>query len=315
MSTQESLVMTYELSIKVPAHKKEAFIGYLLSMGLSGFVEGALDCDIPFEYGPDHLHHDYYVDHDNGENPLMFYAAERGELEATLAKALANLDAIGLKEGEVQVVWKTMSENSWKESWKESFRPLLIAQELAILPPWESPADFPVAVHVVINPGMAFGTGQHETTQLCLQLYLEQTPRVFESVLDVGTGSGILAIAARKFGCQELLGCDIDAASVSIARDNAVANGCPELEFTNDDVSLLPAKSFDLIFANITARPLMSLLRPIAATALPNATLITSGILVTERHEFEAALEDVGFSVTHVLQKNDWIGFVARLRA
>lgn len=310
--TQQDMPRTVELRLTVPPGKKEDFASYLLGLGLSGFVEGALDCDIPFEYGPEHLHHDYYVDHDQGMSPLVFYATSRSELEAVLSRIAAHLHESGLEAHELQVGWDEISETSWKDSWKESFRPLLLSGCLAVLPPWEDPAQHPAQVHVIIDPGMAFGTGQHETTQLCLRIFLERSKRAYGDVLDVGTGSGILAIAARKFGCNKVTGCDIDPDSIRIAKENALANGHPELKWSTAPASAFQDAGYDLVFANITARPLLSLLPALAQKARPKAHFIASGVLLSEQDEFAAALAGAGFEVLDTLQHNDWVGFWAR---
>ena len=303
---------THELRLQVPPSRKDDFASYLVGLGLAGFVEGALDCDIPFEYGPDHLHHDYYVDHDNGQTPLVFYATTRAELEETLQRIRSGLASLGLGPDELQVAWGILDEADWKDSWKQSFRPLLVAGRLAILPPWEDPQQHKADVHIIIDPGMAFGTGQHETTQLCLRLYLERTPLSFDRVLDVGTGSGILSIAAHKLGCRNVTGCDIDPDSARIAAENARLNGCAGIQFSARAIESFADAGFDLVFANITARPLISLLPGIASKALTGATLISSGVLVSEAEEFQAALESAGFVVVETMRHNDWIGFLAR---
>jgi ribosomal protein L11 methyltransferase len=304
--------VTQELRLHVAPKVKDDFADYLLELGLSGYVEGSLDCDITFEYGPDHLHHDYYVDNDQGRSPFVFYSVDKAELEETLLRIRQGLTEAGIDPAALTVEWGELAEASWKESWKESFRPLRIADELVVLPPWEPLADHPAPLQIVIDPGMAFGTGQHETTQLCLGLYLSKTARRFERVLDVGTGSGILAIAADKCGCPFVLGCDIDPDSVRIAKENAVLNGVPEIGFTADPLEHISASGFDLIFANITARPLMSLLDGMAAKAALGACLVTSGVLATEEEEFTVALRAAGFFVTERQQAGDWIGLIAR---
>jgi ribosomal protein L11 methyltransferase len=306
------LNVTHELRLQLPAEYKDRFSEFLLGLGYSGFVEGSIDCDISFEYGPEHLHHDYYVDNDKGVSPFVFYSVLQEELQEMLARIYENLANIGLERSQLTAEWKVLQDAEWKESWKDSFRPLAVGDDLVVLPPWEDASAFAGRVAIVIDPGMAFGTGQHETTQLCLSMFLYHTKRRFLRVFDVGTGSGILAIAARKFGCDGLiLGCDIDPDSVRIAAENAVLNGCPEIKFTNDAVAHIDEKNFDLVFANITAKPLLSLIPAIVERAAVGAEVLISGVLDSEEQDFTDVLRKNGLNVRFRTRQRDWVGLIA----
>lgn len=309
MSAQD---VTHELRLHVPAEQKDRFSEFLLGLGYSGFVEGSIDCDISFEYGPEHLHHDYYVDNDKGMSPFVFYSVLKEELEEMLGRIHENLSGIGLEREQLGAKWKVLEDAEWKESWKDSFRPLALGEDLVILPPWEDARTFAGRVSIVIDPGMAFGTGQHETTQLCLSMFLYHTKRSFKRVFDVGTGSGILAIAARKFGCDGLiLGCDIDPDSVRIAAENAILNDCPDIKFTNDAVARINENNFDLVFANITAKPLLSLIPAIVERAAVGAEVLISGVLDSEEQDFTDVLRANGLRVRFRTRQRDWIGLIA----
>ncbi len=305
--------LTHELRLAVPASAKETFSELLLHLGISGFVEGSIDCDIPFEYGEEHFRHDYYADHDQG-SPFILYDPSRETLEAHLKAIINNLEQWNLKETDLRVNWASVADQDWKESWKESFRPLHVGAECVILPPWEDPESFAAKEKIIINPGMAFGTGQHETTQLCLKVYLDETKRSFDRVFDVGTGSGILAIAAVKFGCSQVLGCDIDADSVRIARENAELNSCPEIVFTADRLNTLSTTENDLIFANIQAKPLSKILADIVSRGSPKCTYIFSGILAEEEQWFAEQMSAHGLVAQKTLAQGDWLGILAQLK-
>lgn len=313
MTDTDSGGTTHVLTMSVPHAQKDELCGLLLSLGLSGFVEGSVDCDIPFEYGEDHLSRDYYVEHDQG-SPFVFYGASRRELEERLELVMTALESREESPSlELQVTWAEMNDSEWKESWKESFRPLAFGDELVVLPPWVEPAQFAQKHKLIMNPGMAFGTGQHETTQLCLKLYLQATPRQFSRVFDVGTGSGILAMVCRLYGCKQIVGCDIDPDSVRIATENALENGLDHLRFVSTPLADIHEPPFDLVFANIQAKPLTKILHDVVRLGSAGSTFIFSGILEEECEEFLNNMRLQGLRVQRQIRQGDWMGFIATI--
>lgn len=304
-------VETFELTLSVPSERKEQFSEMLVGLGFSGFVEGSVDCDIPFEYGEAHLQRDYYAEHDSG-SPFVFYSSDRAELVDKLEAIQRNLQG-ALSDLDLKVTWASLNDSDWKESWKQSFRPLRIGADCVILPPWEDPAQHPARFTIVIDPGMAFGTGQHETTQLCLRLFFDRSPICFSRVFDVGSGSGILAIAAAMAGAEEVLGCDIDSDSVRIAAENAAANGQPQIRFTDQRLKQIDYNGCDLIFANIQARPLAVILPDVVRCASPSCIFIFSGILKEEESWFTDQMSRAGLVSQRVVEQGDWIGMEVRL--
>lgn len=303
---------TFELTLSVPSVRKELFSEMLVGLGFSGFVEGSVDCDIPFEYGEAHLQRDYYAEHDSG-SPFVFYSENRKELEDKLGTIQLSLADWSLADLDLNVTWATLKDADWKESWKQSFRPLRIGADCVILPPWEDPAQHPARYTIVIDPGMAFGTGQHETTQLCLRLFFDRSVFPFSKVFDVGSGSGILSIAAAMAGAEDVLGCDLDFDSVRIAAENAAANGHPQIRFTDQRLAQIDYSGCDLIFANIQARPLAVLLPDIVRCASPSCLFIFSGILKEEESWFRDQMGQSGLVTEKVVEQGDWLGMEARL--
>ena len=166
-------------------------------------------------------------------------------------------------------------EAGWSEAWKRFHRPVRIGR-LWVGPPWEEPEEG--LIPVVVDPGLAFGTGAHPTTQLCLRFLLEHEP---VSLLDLGCGSGVLSIAAAKLGYGPVTGLDLDDAAVAATRTNAEANGV-ELTVEQRDVLSDPLPPADLALANIASEPLSDVARRIEA-----AELVASGYLVSEEPELE----------------------------
>ena len=179
---------------------------------------------------------------------------------------------------------ETVAEQNWVQITQAQFEPIRISERLWIVPSWHEPPD-PEAIALVLDPGMAFGTGSHPTTRLCLE-WLERAVSPGVSVLDYGCGSGILAIAAARFGAAEVLGVDIDAQAVAVARSNAERNGvCAHFA---DSANTLQGQ-FDIVVANILSNPLKALAPALCAHVRPGGRLALSGILAEQTDELIAA--------------------------
>jgi ribosomal protein L11 methyltransferase len=178
-------------------------------------------------------------------------------------------------------------DEDWGEGWKKDFRPLDVGR-VRVRPSWIDAAPPPGMVEVVLDPGMAFGTGTHPTTALCLAALSDLLgARPGASVLDVGTGSGLLAIAARKLGAGRVAGNDEDPVAVRVARENAERNGAA-LELTGAPVEAIPG-TFDVVVANILANVLVDLAPALAAKVAPGGVLLLSGILHPQEDEVRRA--------------------------
>ena len=181
---------------------------------------------------------------------------------------------IGLKEiPEYRI--ETLADNDWVRLTQSQFDPIPISSRLWIVPTWHTPSD-PDAINIVLDPGLAFGTGSHPTTRLCLR-WLDNNIKGGESVLDYGCGSGILAIAALKLGAACAVGIDVDSQAVIASRDNAAANRVENIQFCLPDEA--PQDAYDLVVANILTNPLR-LLAPLLANATrQGGQIVLSGIL------------------------------------
>jgi len=301
----------FELRIVVPDAQKDALIDLLLDLGEHEFVEGAIDCDVEFDYDPEHFQRDYYKElaHDV---PVVLYREDEAHLVSVRANVQARMSDFGLTLGDAAFSLAPIADQNWRESWKASFKPIDVNGTFVILPPWEKQEDFSQPHKIVIDPGMAFGTGQHETTRLCLEIMLD-LPRPVR-VLDVGTGSGILAIAARMLGATHVLGNDIDAESVHIAAENALVNGVDQVVFTETPVHELPDEKYDLILANIQYKPLLRVMPDILKKADAQTKILISGILVTEIEEFTRYLDGQGVHVISWRPMGHWTGIVCEKR-
>ncbi len=193
------------------------------------------------------------------------------DVRAILAKAVEQVGLEKLPEYRIE----TLADNDWVRLTQSQFEPIPISPRLWIVPTWHKASD-PTAINIVLDPGLAFGTGSHPTTRLCLR-WLDQNLQGGESVLDYGCGSGILAIAALKLGAACAVGVDVDKQAVIASRDNSTANQVNDVKFYLPDDA--PKDNYDLVVANILTNPLR-LLAPLLATATrQGGQIVLSGVL------------------------------------
>ena len=207
---------------------------------------------------------------------------------------------------------RTIQEEKWAEAWKENFKPIEVTPRLVIKPPWENWPAQKGQIVIEIDPGMAFGTGTHPTTQMCLQ-FLEEVIPAFPStptILDVGTGSGILSIAARKMGGKEITAIDLDPVAIDCARANARANRANQgIFFRNGSPDGLKT-SYDLVVANLLPQELLSA-APVLSRLLPRSgKLIVSGFLIKQEREMAAAFRKQGFGKQKARRQKGWAAWV-----
>ena len=178
---------------------------------------------------------------------------------------------------------KSLADTDWVRLTQQQFEPIRISARLWIVPTWHTPSD-PAAINIVLDPGLAFGTGSHPTTRLCLR-WLDDHIKGGESVLDYGCGSGILAIAALKLGAASATGVDVDAQAVQASRDNAKANNAVAHFYLADDA---PNQTADIVIANILTNPLKVLAPLLASVTRPGGRIVLSGILEEQAEDVMA---------------------------
>lgn len=240
---------------------------------------------------------------------VVGYLPVDDRLESRLADIqlrLHDLPGWGITEAGTELTLRTVQEEDWANAWKAFFKPLRVGKRFVVTPPWETPELGKNDIPLVIDPGMAFGTGSHPTTQLCLAV-LEELVKPNDSVADIGTGSGILAIAAAKMGASVVVANDIEPLAVDIAAENCRINGVTvQTQFT------LPNEQFDVVVANILADVIIGLGDELSARVKPGGVLIVSGIIDTREADVQSALVALGLTFAEVRRQADWVALIFR---
>ena len=207
---------------------------------------------------------------------------------------------------------RRIREEKWAEAWKENFKPIEVTPGIVVKPPWENWERKPGQFIIEIDPGMAFGTGTHPSTQMCLQFMEEVIPSFSRtpSVLDVGTGSGILAIAARRMGVKKITAIDIDPVAIDCARVNARANRTGRgISFRIGTPAELKA-SYDLVVANLLPQELLNTAPALAGLTARSGKLIISGFLTKQGREMAAAFQRQGMQKECSRRQKGWAAWV-----
>lgn len=226
----------------------------------------------------------------------------------------AEVHRIARRNGfEVSMLSRPVDEEDWAESWKAFFHPERIGERLVVKPSWRDFEALPGDLVLEIDPGMAFGTGTHPTTAMCLRL-LEKRLEPGWRVMDVGCGSGILMLAATALGAERVVGVDRDPVAAAIARENLVRNRVPGERFDVVTGSLLDAVRgvCDLIVANILAEVIVDLLEAVPALLKPGGLFIGSGIIREQARDIQEAAERNGLHIRETVTEDQWIAVLAR---
>ncbi len=247
---------------------------------------------------------------------LRFYAAPEQNVDHIVQQIkleLDNLARAGVAVGSGDIRMREVDEEDWAHAWKAYYTPMAVGQRLWIQPVWDESETPTGRIRIWMDPGMAFGTGSHPTTRLCLEV-LDRQVKGGETVLDIGTGSGILSVAAVLLGAEQALGVDIDSTAVTVAQKNSLLNGVESM--TNFQVGVCedargPA---DIVVANIGANVIMDILSCVRERMKENGLFIASGIIRSRQEEVCSAFVQHGLQLENVLEDGDWVALTARRR-
>ena len=290
-----------ELTITLPSDSAEALGETLVALGSPGIVQESLQR--------------------SGE-PAARQAKEMAKViaafpmeqtsERLLAEVRRALDDLGAGAGaQPTLSMQVIDGGAWVEQWKRFYRPFKLGKRLVIRPPWEPYTAAADELLLTLNPGQAFGTGLHATTQLCLaslETIISQQPGV--RLLDVGCGSGILSLAGVLFGCVGAFGLDLDRLAVWVARVNARLNQLSkQTNFAAGSLEMV-ADRFDIVVANILLEPILAMLAPLHTAIVPGGVVVLSGILTAEVAPLKAGLLTHGWRITHQASQEEWTAVV-----
>ncbi len=246
------------------------------------------------------------------------YFPADGTLEDRLSALREELDALasrGVDTAPAELTVTRVQDEDWANSWKKYFHTDKVGEHIVIQPSWEEYEPEPGEVVLRLDPGAAFGTGTHPTTSMCLRS-LEKLVKPGMTVFDVGTGSGVLAIAAAKLGAKAVWAVDYDPTAVRVARENIEANGVADLITTgeSDLFSALEGKKAGLVTANLIADLVIRLLPDLDSRLEKGGALLASGIIDSRAQEVREAAETAGFSIAEDHEEKEWHAMVIRRR-
>ena len=255
-----------------------------------------------------------YFNLETGVSTISVFRDEKPDakkLSAEIATGLKRIENCGLKIGAGKIEIAKVKREDWKESWKLHFHPLEIGADLLIKPSWIKQRPRKNQAVVILDPGLSFGTGQHPTTSFCLnEIVRARKSEAAQSFLDIGTGSGILAIAAAKLGFAPVQAFDFDPESVRVAKENARKNRVDtKLKPARGDVTKLPlkpARQYDLVCANLISNLLIAERQRIVNRLKPDGTLVLAGILAVEFGEVERAFASLKLKLVSKRVENEW---------
>lgn len=244
------------------------------------------------------------------------YFAEEDDIENILNyvnEKIEELKSIGLDLGEAKVESEKMYEEDWANNWKKYYKPTKVGERIVVRPIWEEYKEENDELVLVLDPGMAFGTGTHETTRMCIQS-LENYVKEGSVVFDVGCGSGILAIAAAKLGAKKAVGVDLDPVAVESAKENVGYNNLDNIEVLYGNlVEVIDGKA-DIVVANIIAEVICILTEDVKRVLKDDGYFITSGIIHDRVDMVTKKLEETGFEVVEINKDGEWNCIVAKVK-
>ena len=302
-----------EVSVPAVSGEIDALCEQLAALGAGGMVvEDEQDFQNFLE-----TNHQYwdYVDEAlenqfKGVSRVKFYLSDDADGRALLGSIRASLGR--------EITTATVQDSDWENNWRQYYEPIEVGEKLVVVPEWlEAPEDGRTPLR--LDPGLIFGTGSHATTKMCLAA-LERYAGSGKTVLDLGCGSGILAIGALLLGCSRAAGCDIDPKAPEVAEANAALNGIGKDRFavyagdvlTDAGMRKLLGEGYDIVTANIVADviiPLAGIVRPFLK---PDGVFLTSGIIEGRQDEVQAALEKNGFAIVNHRCEEEWHCFECR---
>lgn len=309
-----------EITIRTTTEAVEAITNILYENGAAGaMIEDPKDFNFQKknEYDWDYVEEEVF--NKSGEDCVKiktYVSEEKNVLEfvENIKHRISTLKDFGIDPGEGSVSMDTVNEADWANNWKKYYKPTKVGEKIVIKPSWEDYKANDGEIVIELDPGMAFGTGTHETTSMCicqLEKYVSPDSKVF----DIGCGSGILAIAAAKLGAKDVTAVDLDEVAVEVAKENVKESNVEEnVTVLHGNLTDVIHDKADVVVANIIADIIKILAKDVQQFMKEDAIFISSGIILAKIDEVVESLEENGFEVVEVIRKGEWSAIVSKIK-
>ena len=310
-----------EVLIKVDPQAVEAVTDILYGLGAQGV---AIDEPVDVQkLREDELYWDYIdeklLENDTEETKIMAYFSEEEtnlpEKIAVIKEKIRNLTEFGLSIGSGTVELSNVNQEDWESAWKQYFKPVHVTDRIVVKPEWEEYSPQEGEIVIEIDPGLAFGPGTHETTSMCIN-QIETNLKAGDRVIDIGSGSGILSMAAVLLGAEKATGVDLDPVAVRVALENVELNNLQDkIEILHGNLTDVIREKADIVVANIMADIILMLLEDVREFIKDDGLFISSGIIQEKRAAVEARLLEKNFSIVEVETKGEWCAITAQKKS
>lgn len=307
-----------EILIKVDSQSVEAVTNILYEHGAQGVaIEEPIDVE---KLREDELYWDYIdeklLEGDNSQTKIMAYFSEEDkslpEKIMDITEQIKHLQDFGLEVGNFSVELSEVHQEDWENAWKQYFKPIHVTDKIVVKPKWETYEKKNDEIIIEIDPGMAFGTGTHETTSMCIN-QIEKNLKKEDQILDIGCGSGILAMAAVLLGAKKAVGVDLDPVAVRVSKENLELNNLSDkVEILHGNLTDVIKEKSDIVVANIMADIIMILLEDVRDFIVDDGIFISSGIILPKREMIEEKLIEKKFEILEVETKGEWCAITAK---
>jgi ribosomal protein L11 methyltransferase len=305
-----------EVTVVTSSEATEAVAGFFYNSGVKGVsIEDSEDVEFKKKNPGDWDYFDETILNIKEGAVVKGYFKEDENFQESLEyikESVNKLPEFGFSKGEGIVTAAKVNEEQWENNWKKYYKPTKVGEKIVVKPIWENYEKKEDELIVELDPGMAFGTGTHETTRMCIKS-LEKHVTPNSTVFDIGTGSGILAISAAKLGAEKVIGVDLDPVAVDSAKNNISFNSLNNIEILYGDLMEVVEGKADVVVANIIADVIIFLTEGVRAFIKEGGYFIASGIILARRESVVNKLKESGFTIVEVMEEGEWICITSKL--
>lgn len=305
-----------EVTVVTSSEATEAVAGFFYNTGVKGVsIEDSEDVEFKKKNPGDWDYFDETILNIKEGAVVKGYFKEDENFQEYLSyikEGVEKLPEYGFEKGEGIVTAAKVNEEQWENNWKKYYKPTKVGERIVIKPIWEQYEKKEEELIVELDPGMAFGTGTHETTRMCIKA-LEKYVNPNSTVFDIGTGSGILAITAAKLGADRVVGVDLDPVAVDSAKNNVSFNDIKDIEILYGDLMEVVKGKANIVVANIIADVIIFLTETVKEFIEEKGYFVASGIIHERRESVVKKLEQCGFEIIEVMEDGEWVCIVSKL--